>query len=206
MMRFLRSKVPALYQLFKYGTPNINSTAHWDAAWSHHGTDEFRATGLSQEQRKRLLEVVPMFRKVLDAGCGCGEIMELVAKARACECCGLDIAPSAVARVTERGMMAKVSTLPAVPYPDDSFDVVICLEVLEHVPHPAKAIREFQRVLRPNGTLIVTVPIGERDEDGSHLHRFSEKGIRSLVGARFRVAGCEELTADDPMYLVTAHA
>ena len=43
-------------------------------------------------------------------------------------------------------------------YADGSFDYVVCVEGLEHIENPSNAIREFARVLKPEGTLIVSVP------------------------------------------------
>jgi ubiquinone/menaquinone biosynthesis C-methylase UbiE len=45
-----------------------------------------------------------------------------------------------------------------IPEPDGSFDAVMCIEVLEHVPDPVAALREMTRLLRVGGTLIVTAP------------------------------------------------
>lgn len=47
-----------------------------------------------------------------------------------------------------------------IPVADGSFDVVICTEVLEHVPDPAGAVREIGRILRPGGQLLLTAPLG----------------------------------------------
>ena len=44
------------------------------------------------------------------------------------------------------------------PYEDASFDTIVCVEGLEHIENPANAIREFVRLLKPNGTLVVSVP------------------------------------------------
>jgi ubiquinone/menaquinone biosynthesis C-methylase UbiE len=46
----------------------------------------------------------------------------------------------------------------SLPYPDLAFDVVTCVEGLEHIENPQRAIREFRRVLKPGGSLIVSVP------------------------------------------------
>jgi SAM-dependent methyltransferase len=47
----------------------------------------------------------------------------------------------------------------AIPYPDDSFDVIYCSHVLEHVPEDRKAMAELCRVLRPGGWAVLQVPI-----------------------------------------------
>lgn len=44
------------------------------------------------------------------------------------------------------------------PYEDANFDYAVCVEGLEHIENPANAIREFSRVLKPNGQLVVSVP------------------------------------------------
>lgn len=51
-----------------------------------------------------------------------------------------------------------VSDITAIPEPDASFDVVLCTEVFEHLPNPALAIREFSRLLKSGGKLIITAP------------------------------------------------
>jgi SAM-dependent methyltransferase len=50
------------------------------------------------------------------------------------------------------------SDITAIPVPDSSFDAIMCIEVFEHLPEPAKAIKEFSRILKPGGTLITTAP------------------------------------------------
>jgi SAM-dependent methyltransferase len=48
----------------------------------------------------------------------------------------------------------------SIPVPDDSFDVILCTEVLEHVPEPIKVVNELGRILRPGGKLLLTAPLG----------------------------------------------
>ena len=52
-----------------------------------------------------------------------------------------------------------VSDIAQIPVKDGSFDAVMCVEVLEHIPHPIEAIKEFSRVVKPNGYLIITAPV-----------------------------------------------
>jgi len=48
----------------------------------------------------------------------------------------------------------------AIPLPDGACDAILCTEVLEHVPEPARVVAEAARLLRPDGTLLLTAPLG----------------------------------------------
>jgi len=56
------------------------------------------------------------------------------------------------------GTLDITSDIINIPREDESFDNILCSEVLEHVPYPAKVIRELSRLLKKNGTLILTAP------------------------------------------------
>jgi SAM-dependent methyltransferase len=58
------------------------------------------------------------------------------------------------------------------PFPDDSFDVILCSHVLEHVPDDRRAMRELFRVLRPSGWALVLVPM-----DSSRAETFEDRTI-----------------------------
>jgi SAM-dependent methyltransferase len=85
-------------------------------------------------------------------------------------------------------------------YPDNSFDIVICSHVLEHIHEDKKAISEIARILKPNGEalILVPIPIGlEADlydpsiEDtetrtriygqGDHVRMYSKSGLTDLI-------------------------
>jgi len=51
-----------------------------------------------------------------------------------------------------------VSDITKIPEPDSSFDAIMCIEVFEHLPEPILAIKEFNRLLKPDGHLIITAP------------------------------------------------
>jgi ubiquinone/menaquinone biosynthesis C-methylase UbiE len=57
------------------------------------------------------------------------------------------------------GQIDYISDANSIPVEDDAFDVIICTEVLEHVPEPIKVLQEIGRILRPGGNLILTAPL-----------------------------------------------
>lgn len=94
--------------------------------------------------------------RVLDVGAGTGPYRHLFSH---CEYKSHDFAqePSTIGRYTALDYQSDVL---AIPVPDASFDVVLCTEVLEHVPEPIRAVREMARILRPGATLLLTAPLG----------------------------------------------
>lgn len=68
-----------------------------------------------------------------------------------------------------------------IPFPDESFDEVLCTEVLEHVEDPAALIAEMRRVLRRGGRLVATVPFAARVHHAPHdYHRYTPFRLASL--------------------------
>jgi SAM-dependent methyltransferase len=72
-------------------------------------------------------------------------------------------------------------SLEAIPVDDASFDVVLCLQVLEHVPEPAAAVRELRRVVRPGGRVLLSThgiyPFHPNPDD---LWRWTHQGLERL--------------------------
>jgi ubiquinone/menaquinone biosynthesis C-methylase UbiE len=58
----------------------------------------------------------------------------------------------------EYGKLDIISDVTSIPRPDHSFDAVLCTEVIEHIINPLEAIKEFSRLLKPGGQLILTAP------------------------------------------------
>lgn len=101
---------------------------------------------------------IPSGSDVLDAGAGCGPYRPLFAH---CVYKTQDFGqePATQGKYTPLDYVCDITTIPV---PESSFDVVVCTEVLEHVPEPQRAIREFSRVLKPGGKLLLTAPLGCR--------------------------------------------
>jgi SAM-dependent methyltransferase len=70
----------------------------------------------------------------------------------------------------------------SIPTDAGSFDAIVCTQVLEHVPRPLQALREFRRVLRPGGALIATVPFAwEEHETPYDFYRYTRYGVEQLL-------------------------
>ena len=127
------------------------------------GADRFLTDrGLSRlkAHQLELLSVQPGMR-VLDAGCGRGEML-LACHRLGARVAGIDYAQAAIeiSRQTLQGVPdAEVvrGSVDALPWPDGSFDRIVCGDVIEHLDpdQGERALREFRRVLAPGGLLLV---------------------------------------------------
>ncbi|HST86586.1 MAG TPA: class I SAM-dependent methyltransferase [Kineosporiaceae bacterium] len=96
--------------------------------------------------------------RVLDVGCGTGSLSALALE-RGAIVSAVDAEPSMVAATRARvpAADARAGTLPTLPYPDGSFDVVLGNFVINHVGRPAVAVTELRRVTRPGGRIGISL-------------------------------------------------
>lgn len=95
---------------------------------------------------------------ILDAGCGTGLFSKKLETFG--NVTGVDISSYSVKLAKRRRVRVKKASIVKLPFPDSSFDLVVCIDVLYHlkVESDLKALQEFSRVLKPNGILILRVP------------------------------------------------
>ncbi len=140
---------------------------------------------------------------ILDAGCGEGFILENIRSegiASAIE--GVDIREEALTtgRALHPSLTLRYGSIYRLPYPDESFDTVICSEVLEHLERPKDALGELARVARrwcvisvPNeplfriANLLRGKNVSRWGNDIEHIQHWSSRGIARLVSGYFVV-------------------
>lgn len=99
--------------------------------------------------------------KVLDIGCHAGLFTKkILDNSKIQQIYGIDISRSAISLAQKRIKNGKffVADARSLPFKDDFFDYVFCIEMLEHVQNPQKVIREIKRVLKNNGQGTILVP------------------------------------------------
>jgi SAM-dependent methyltransferase len=93
--------------------------------------------------------------KILDTGCGKGNLTRKLQK------CGFDVFAcdiNDVARLKKPVHFKQVNLNYKLPYKNSSFDVIVCLEVIEHLENPWLLISEFYRMLNDGGKLFISSP------------------------------------------------
>jgi SAM-dependent methyltransferase len=124
-----------------------------------------RTWSFNTERRRewvaRQAAATPPGSLVLDVGAGIGQYRPLFAH---CDYRAHDfgLEPATAGQYTPLDYQSDIT---AIPVPDAAFDVVLCTEVLEHVPEPIVALHEMARIVKPGGRLLITAPLG------SHLHQ-----------------------------------
>lgn len=98
--------------------------------------------------------------KILDVPCGTGELeRRLISRWPALDITGVDLSlamlQQARSKVVANSIVWIEADVAKLPLPDEAFDLVICANSFHYFPFPMKALREFRRLLRPGGTLIL---------------------------------------------------
>jgi SAM-dependent methyltransferase len=126
---------------------------------------------LVRDLRQTLGEIPGPVHDVLDVWCGSRPYEDLLPSSA--HCVGLDVEgnPYGVADVVSNEVL---------PFPDGSFDLVLCIEAFQWIPDAPHAVAEFRRVLRPGGVALVTMPFAFEYDRKVPESRYTEHELRAL--------------------------
>lgn len=116
--------------------------------------------------------------KIFDFGCGSGYLVEGLQKI-GYDAYGSDFEKDAIDYGLNQSIKnLKLATGEKIDYPDKTFDVVTAFDVLEHIENEKPIIREFVRILKPGGRVIISVPAyqwmwGVQDDISHHFRRYT---------------------------------
>lgn len=133
---------------------------------------------------------------VLDAGCGEGETIGQLGDLLGEQITAVDVSGYCLDRVVARhpGVVTAVADVTELPFANDSFELVMCLEVLEHLGDPEAAVAELSRVA--SGSVVVSVPyepwfrigsllrgkyVGSLGNHPEHVNQFNASSLRALL-------------------------
>jgi len=136
---------------------------------------------------------------VLDAACGNGYGTAAIARAGASRAVGVDLSLDALidGRGAHRapGMATLSASATALPFPDQTFDLFVSFETIEHIDDDAAYVREARRVLRPGGTFLCSTPnrlvlnpgrsLTDRPFNPFHIREYAPGELLHLLGGAF---------------------
>lgn len=169
-----------------------NSAEGYDKLWgSTSNLEAFRAEA-NHVRDKLTLEIVDQIEnlmqsdaKVVDIGCGVGDLLgEVQRRKPLINVSGLDFSLKAVegARAAlPHGEFRHFVIDRKLPYESESFDLVLCTDVLEHLEHPRLVAAELVRICRPGGIVAIVVPDGDVDQFFGHYWFWNEQSLSELL-------------------------
>jgi SAM-dependent methyltransferase len=129
---------------------------------------------------------LPAGARVLDAGCGSGRTLQELLRYDG-ELYGIEFDPDAAEIARERSVAEiRIGRIEELPWEDGFFDLITCLDVIEHTPDDRSALRELRRACKPGGHLLMTVPAYRalwslHDIVNHHYRRYERRTLRPVA-------------------------
>ncbi len=201
----IRKLSPPLARFLRYGRYNINTEGYWNKVYQsgiYQNVQDERYGFLYQ----KIIDLIPVGSKVLDAGCGTGKFMEMLRNNKLCNCVGIDISEIAIKMVKNKGFQGFKCKLPNLPpdLRDDSFDVCTLTETLEHISNPFKTIKNLSMIIKKGGYIIISVPDNcMKPEDlDEHVNSFNIQGLQALLKSYFKIETTLSIEKEKHKYLI----
>ncbi|HEY6962149.1 MAG TPA: class I SAM-dependent methyltransferase [Gaiellaceae bacterium] len=136
--------------------PELVAREYADDARLRRRAAAFTGAGTGADAREPALRALAAAapRRVLEVGCGWGELAVRIRDEVHAEVVAIDLSPRMVELARERGVDARVADVQALPFRDGEFDAAVAAWMLYHVPDIPRALGELARVLQPGGLLV----------------------------------------------------
>lgn len=126
-------------------------------------------------------------RRIIDIGCGTGHLLSSLVGRLDHEpeiVVGVDHSSAGLARARALAPRARwmLGDLYGLPPLEDTFDLVLCTEVLEHLERPERAVDALCGLCAPEGLVAITVPDGEHDSWEGHVNFWTESDLSTFLG------------------------
>lgn len=202
---FFSDHFPLLYhKISNIGTP-INSAEYWDEIYEKEWDSPQRVW---PTKNKLILDKTNHTDAILDVACGTGSILRYLKGQGYGNLYGTEISPLCTERLCQLGITVFGSYLPKIEYKNDSFEVVIASQILEHIIKRDHFLQEINRVIKPGGQCFIFVPdncLGPIDEP-SHVIKFTEKSLSKLLKKHFTDFSISSMRDENfPMKILFAH-
>jgi SAM-dependent methyltransferase len=204
-----------------YGTAYGNFAAHalGEARRETYGEDFGQSSWVTGQEYRRFFGLLGLSAAdhVLDVGCGSGGPALFLAREIGCKVTGVDVNETGIRTglglAREVGLQDKVHFRHAdvseiLPFPDEAFDAIVCMDVMCHLPKRGRLFGEWRRVLRPGGRALYTDPVVvtglvTKDEfairSSTGYFSFGPPGVneRLLGEAGFELVSTEDVTDNE---------
>lgn len=172
---------------------DLNNPSFWDEKYLIK-ENLSQQDGITKDRIKTAAGYIPKGKKkVLDIGAGMGWIEELLSKDKAKEIHANDFSKVSINHLKKKYKGSfRLQSVYSLKYPEDFFDVILILEVLEHIP-PSKTfniLKSISNILKKDGIFILSVPMNEglknmKENPNGHVRLYTE----ALVKAELKIAG-----------------
>jgi len=142
-------------------------------------------SGVKMEKRTKSSSSFDSNKTILDIGCGTGFLLKKLQNFG--KAYGVDCAQQALDYCRKRGLEnVKKGNILDIPFSDNQFDIVLALDILEHVGDDGRALREISRILKKNGIAVIFVPAcqflwGITDEISHHFRRYRQGALTDKI-------------------------
>ena len=129
---------------------------------------------------------------ILDVGCSGGNLIEFLKNKGFHNLSGIDISADAI-KICQQKDLSNVFVADGIktPFPENKFDIIIASDILEHIKDDGVALKEWKRILKKDGKMIIFVPAfgflwSDHDKANQHYRRYTKNSLSELA----KKSGC----------------